>query len=193
MPAIHDVSKQLFWYCLKHNITLRAAWIPWEQNELADHLSKIIGVDDWMVNPATFRAHSAEFGPFEVDLFASHTNHQVPKYYSQFYTPDTSGVNAFRFKWGRRCWCNPPFRLIGRIWQHALSCGVRMTLVIPYWPSAPWWHKVVDGSATHFAPQVEACKVLPRAPDLFLPGSAGNQIARKTPPWQKKKKTLYHQ
>jgi hypothetical protein len=132
-----------------------------------------------MVNPAVFGSLSARHGPYEVDLFASHSNHQVPIYYSWHNTPDTTGVDAFRFKWGRRCWCNPPFRLIGKVWR----------ICTPVWrapyPGGPLLAQRYVVAHTHglLSEEVQAVELLPNAPDLFLPGSAGNKVHRKTPPW----------
>ena len=182
-PHNNELAKQLFWYCLEHSITLSARWIPREENQLADELSKAVDGDDWMVNPAVFATLAGRHGPYAIDLFASHTNHQVPAYYSWHNTPDTAGVDAFRFRWGRQCWCNPPFRLVGRVWRHGQTCGAKMTLVVPFWPSAVWWHRLTAGSPTHFASEVRAAEVLPLARDLFLSGASGNAVARQLPPW----------
>ncbi len=184
VPEINEVSKALFWFCVEHSITLVAEWVPRERNTLADALSKQLDTDDWQLNPREFRRLCAAYGPYDTDLFASHTNHLVARYYTRYYTPGTAGVDAFRFRWRGNSWCNPPFSLIGRVWRHAEACRARLTLIAPYWVSKSWWHRLVAGSTTHFAPAVQAVEVLPGARDLFLPGSSGNSIAIKAPLWQ---------
>ena len=81
-PGLHEQSKRLFWYLWRHKITLVAQWIPREENEWADALSKLADGDDWMLAADEFQRLDKVWGPCLVDLFASHTNHQVPRYFS---------------------------------------------------------------------------------------------------------------
>jgi hypothetical protein len=181
---LHDEVKSLFEYCIDQRITLVAEWVPREDNTYADELSKEFDADDWKLHPQVFAQLDRDWGPHSVELFASYTNHQLPVYYSMHHTPSTAGVNAFAFSWGERCWCNPPFKLIGRVWEHARACEASVTLVFPFWPSASWWHKLLADDATCFSPFVVELRELPRAGDLFLPGSTGNVLPRSKAPWR---------
>ena len=181
---LHQGVRDLFWYCIDQRITLLAEWIPRERNEEADALSKLPDPDDWKLHPRIFAQLDADWGPHSVDLFASHVNHHLPTYYSLHHTPDTAGVNAFAFNWGARCWANPPFKLVGRVWRHAQACGASLTLVFPFWPSAPWWHQLLAADPAYFSPHILELRELPRAGDLFLPGSTGNALPRGKAPWR---------
>ncbi|GLC60617.1 hypothetical protein PLESTB_001648500 [Pleodorina starrii] len=182
VPDIHDVCMSLFWYVIEHKITLVANWIPREQNVLADALSKADISSDWMLHPEVFGYVEWLWGPFEVDLFASETNHLVPTYFSHYYTPTCAGVNAFSRVWPRTSWCNPPFGLIGRVLEHAARCRTRMALIVPFWPGAAWWHKLVENACV-FQSFVWDCVVLPARKDLFLSGAYGNTLSRERPNW----------
>jgi hypothetical protein len=184
VPEIQDVCMNLLWYCIERKIDLRADWVPRELNTLADALSKAEESCDWQLNPREFKRLSQLWGPFDIDLFASATNHQLPRYYSYHHTPDCAGVNAFAFKWGKRAWCNPPFAIIARVLDHARTCGARLCLVVPFWPSALWWPRLVSPDPSFFQPFVRACVVLPRTPDLFLGGAYGNSRAQHAPRWE---------
>lgn len=181
---LHTEVQNLFWYCIDARITLLVEWIPREENKLADQLSKFIDSDDWKVHPRYFAQLNRDWGPFTVDLFASGTNHQLPRYYSLHYTPDTAGINAFAQHWGARSWCNPPFKLIGQVWQHARSCQASMALIFPVWPSASWWHRLLADDPRFFSPFIREARVMPPATDFFLPGSTGNARPRKAAPWK---------
>lgn len=184
-PGLHEQSLRLFWYLWRQNIQLKAEWIPRSLNELADALSKLEDGDDWMLNPQVFRQLDQQWGPCSVDLFASHTNHQVPKYFSRLYTPDTSGVNAFAQDWGKWgiAWCNPPFKLIGQVLRHAKECKAQLILITPLWPSAIWWHELAQPDG-YFIPEVqEVYRLDSKRRDLFLPGKSGNRIAQAAPNW----------
>lgn len=175
VPEIHDICKELFWYCLTHGINLRAIWIPRELNTWADFYSKLVESCDWMLNHAVFDAIQQQWGAFDIDLFASYTNHQVNRYYSLYWTPDCEGVDAFNYSWQNVFgWCYPPFCLISRVISHAQGCKARLGLLCPFTPSAVWWTRLAR-DANHFQPFVLAFTVLGRAPMLILPGRRGYQ------------------
>ena len=104
-----------------------------------------------MLNPEIFSNLQRIWGAFSIDqinqdLFASYNNHQTKQYYSFYWTPTSSGVDAFKFNWGRTCYCYPPYKLMGKVISHARICGARMCLIIPYWVQAEWWNMITtDG------------------------------------------------
>lgn len=161
---------ELFWFCMRWHITLVPAWIPREENTLADALSKRGGeACDWQLHPRIFNDIRDAWGPFTVDLFASDTNRQFEPYYTQYHTPYTHGVNAFAQAWPGTSWCNPPFAVMGRALRHAAMCRARIALIAPFWPGAPWWHEIIENDYI-FKPCVWACVALPQVPWLFLDG-----------------------
>jgi hypothetical protein len=117
-----------------------------------------------------------------VDLFASHANHQLPVYYSRYFTPSTSGVDAFRFSWGRSCWANPPFHLILRVLKHTEACKARMCLIAPFWPTRDWW-PFITADGVWFRSCILGARVLGRASDLFLPNPAGDPAPKSASRW----------
>eukprot|EP00731_Ephydatia_muelleri_P018538 Em0011g578a len=115
-------------------------WIPREQNEIADYISRIVDYDDWYVNPAVFAWVEELWGPHTVDRFASHYNMQLPRFNSRFASPGAEAVDAFTVNWSgeNNWWCPPPV-LIPRVLRHAEGCRALGTLVVPCWESAPYW------------------------------------------------------
>jgi len=111
---LHSICLEIYWFCLRQDIFLSACWLPRELNVEADFYSKFNDGADLMLNPRLFQVIQQRWGRFDVDLFASHSNHHVPSYYSLFHTPSTSGVNAFCYHWSGHCWCHPP---------HLFDCG----------------------------------------------------------------------
>ena len=65
-------------------IHIEPEWIPREQNEIANYISRIVDYDDWFVNPAVFAWVNELWGPHTVDRFASHYNTQLPRFNSRF-------------------------------------------------------------------------------------------------------------
>ena len=127
----------IFLFAFHNKIRMSFQWVPREQNVEADALSKLQGgADEHRLNPSVFRELVHAMGPFAVDLFASHTNHLLPKYFSRHYTPTSAGVDAFAQPWHGLCWANPPFAILGRVLQYAASTLASLCLICPFWPSA---------------------------------------------------------
>ena len=57
----------IFKTAVKYNISLEPEWIPREENEVADYISRIIDHDDWGLGQAIFDAIDKLWGPHTVD------------------------------------------------------------------------------------------------------------------------------
>ena len=66
----------------------------------------------------------------------------------------------------------PPIPLIPRVIRHAQVCSARGTLIVPCWPSSPFW-PLICPRADHFANFVSESRELPLTNTLFLPGLSG--------------------
>ena len=73
-PILHEEAMAILSICLHQQIRLEPEWIPREENEFADYLSRIGDVDDWMLNPEVFQELDARWGPHTVDRFADGYN-----------------------------------------------------------------------------------------------------------------------
>ena len=180
-----EICKNLLWYCVHFCIDIHATWIPREKNELADFYSKNVDSGDYQLDPTVFQSLNSIWGPFSIDLFSSYRNNQVPNFYSLYFCPEALGINAFNFDWSlhNKCWCNPPFALISKVWEHAISTRANMCVLIPFTPTAPWWH-LISPNGTHFSSFVRAFEILEPRVDLFRSGSSGYECKGRTPRWR---------
>ena len=82
-PKCLEIRQQIFWFCLEENIHLTAEWIPREENELADAISKATEGTrgEIMMNPTIFEACKAQWCKFQADLFASDLSNLVPTFF----------------------------------------------------------------------------------------------------------------
>ena len=79
-----------------------------------------------------------------MDCFASHYNKKVPKYFSRFWNPATSGVDAFfQDRRGENCLLIPPIPILCKVLIFMFRSRVSGTLIAPHWPSAPFWPLLV--------------------------------------------------
>ena len=148
--SLHELAFDIFSTCLKADIKLDIQWIPRSLNEKADYLSKIIDFDDWELDPAVFQDIEEKFGPHSIDCFASYQNCKVSRFFSRFWNPGTSGVDAFFQSWGQEnCLVVPPVAIASRVIIFMFQNKARGTLVVPYWPSAPFWPLLIS-RFTHY-------------------------------------------
>ncbi len=71
---INDMARELFWFLLRHRITIAVEWVPREENSFADEISKMLIPEDWMLSRSWFQSLDYKWGPHTVDLFASNAN-----------------------------------------------------------------------------------------------------------------------
>ena len=86
---------------------------------------------------------------FAADLFAHRDNHRVPLFFSASCCADAVGhPDCFANVWppGVLLYSFPPIRLIPRLLQHALDLDALVVLLLPDWPSQPWWPKLMSMS-----------------------------------------------
>ena len=172
-PSLHAVALKVFALSIHFHIRLEPEWIPRELNEKADYLSRIIDLDDWLLNPSVFAELDAAWGPHTVDRFASFQNTQLCGFNSRCWNPGSEAVDAYTVNWaGENNWWCPPIPLIPRVIRHAQICRARGTLIAPLWPSAPFWPMVCSASG-QYASFIVECKELPLSESLFLPGVSG--------------------
>ncbi|KAK3272017.1 hypothetical protein CYMTET_19662 [Cymbomonas tetramitiformis] len=171
--AVHD-------FCADHGVVLSSLWMPREFETRADALSKIRDHDDWMVNPAIFQwADPWIAGGWRHtrDRFATDKNCLVfdsagaPSFNSAWHCPGTSGVDTFgQTDWREHVnWCNPPFRMIGRLLLFLQAERAAASIVAPVWTFQPWW-VLLCPDGVHLADCVVQWTELQPSADTFLPG-----------------------
>ena len=172
-PHLQEIALMIFALSINSHIHLQPEWVPRELNEQADYLSRIVDLDDWMLNPQVFEQLDTLWGPHTVDRFASCDNAQLPRFNSRCWNPGSEAVDAFTVNWrGENNWWCPPVVLIPRVIRHAQICAARGTLIVPHWPSAPFW-PIICPSGDQFKEYVTNVMELPLVEDLFVSGRSG--------------------
>jgi hypothetical protein len=173
---LQTICLELFAFCAELRIELRPEWLPREEKERADYLSKIRDVDDFGLSLETFAFISERFGPFTVDCFASEHNAKLPRFFAFYWCPGAAAVNSFTQDWGgsERGFCLPPPSLVAPTLRHARACRARLTLVVLGWRSAPWWPLLSGSVASRrgFAPFVRRQLYFPAGREVLVRGRA---------------------
>ena len=121
------------------------------------------------------------WGPHTIDRFADHLNAHTQRFNSRFWVPGSEAVDTFTCDWSEEnnWWC-PPVYLIPRVIRHAQLTKARGTLIVPQWPSAPYWPLLFPNGSDP-ADFITAWLELPCSEKLFLPGQLGSSLFKGLP------------
>ena len=134
------LAVKIFRFYAEHNICLEVQWIPRTENERADYISRLIDFDDWQITSEFFPRLEELWGPHTVDWFANFYTAKLPRFFSRFWNPGTSGVNFFvQNLESDNCLVVPPVPLVARAFHFLSLQNARATTVIPQWPSSSFW------------------------------------------------------
>lgn len=168
--------KQIWNVCSKLGVDATAEWISRNNNEYADALSKHCDRADWKLNRNLFVFLDRKWGPHSVDRFASAQNFQCPRYNSRYYDPSAEAINAFHQCWSsENNYANPDFNEVSRVLEHCRADCAAATVVIPVWPSAPWYIPLLQAAVD--------CVALPAFADTFTAGPRSRDYVLTAPNW----------
>ncbi|XP_033761087.1 uncharacterized protein LOC117342901 [Pecten maximus] len=131
---LQKVALSIFYTCLRNCISNDIEWVPRNENEKADFISRIVDCDDWGVSSDIFQFLDSLWGPHEIDWFASDNNNKLPVYFSRYWNVGSSGMDAFTADWqGVNGWYVPPVCIVHRVLSYLQQCGAYGTMVVPLW------------------------------------------------------------
>ena len=145
-PIVVDLTRTVWQWCLERKISLVAQHIPGKVNFRADFLSRHLrDRTDWILNPELFSVINQQWGPIEVDLFASRFSAQLPLFYSWRPDPEAEATDAFAQDWNaKRGYAHPPWCLITRVLFKVQAQQASLVLVAPVWPTQVWFPVLVS-------------------------------------------------
>ena len=180
-PDLQSEALAIFSLTLQGQVRIDPEWVPRTLNQQADWLSRIDDHDDWALHPNHFRVIDKMWGPHTVDRFACYYNAHLQRFNSRFWNPGSEAVDAFTCNWsGEVNWMCPPPYLIPRTIKHALNTMACGTLIVPKWPSAPFWPMLYP-AADQMAPFVTDVKVLQKDELVLIPGRSGSNLFNGAP------------
>ncbi|XP_031561109.1 uncharacterized protein LOC116297091 [Actinia tenebrosa] len=139
-PELQAVAEQITDACSVNSISVNPVWVPRQQNQLADYVSKLNDVDDWGISMPIYKWLNNMWGPFTIDRFASWYNTKCTRFNSRFWNPGCENVDAFAQNWGsENNWVvSPPSQII-RAWRHFYICKAKGAMIVPLWKGAVFW------------------------------------------------------
>ena len=121
-------------------------WIPPNSNINADHLSRIVELDDYSIKDDVLKTLDIKWGQNTVNSFACSYNAKLPHFNSKSYQPGTEAVDVFLQSWeSKNNWLLTPVSQVARVIAHLRLCEVEGTLFIPMWKSSYFWVLLCGG------------------------------------------------
>jgi hypothetical protein len=144
---LHAASLRLWAQCMRYDVALSTQWLSGEGiiKSGADGLSRGEDVYDCRLTRAAFQELWETWGPFEVDCCAAPGAVQREPDTGrllQFVSPYGDGAiwaDVMTLQHGGRLYAFPPLPIIGGLVEHVRREGLRMVMVLPEWPTRPWW------------------------------------------------------
>lgn len=156
-PHLNSLARELWQWCENRGIWVYASYISSNENAIADKESRRSHSEiEWELSDIAYRTIVKKLGSPEVDLFASRANAKCQNYVSWYPDPDALSIDAFTLKWDATFfYAFPPFALLSRSLQKIKREGGRGIVVVPWWPSQPWYplfESMVTSVKVVFAP-----------------------------------------
>lgn len=135
------LAKEIWRWCEERDIWVFASYIPSKENFKADAESRSLDYNtEFELTKDGFQKIVMELGKPKIDLFASRANSKCNRYISWKIDPHAISIDAFTVSWKEYFfYAFPPFSIIIRALQkirQERSIGI---VVVPYWPSQPWF------------------------------------------------------
>ena len=138
----NEITREIWNYCILHEIWISAAHIMGKNNVIADSLSRSSNLDiEWMLNPSFFKIACKKllFQP-NMDLFATYVNTQIKNFTSFLPDPNAYATDAFSINWQDwNFYAFPPFSLLPRVLKKIREDGAKGIVVCPNWPSQAFY------------------------------------------------------
>lgn len=142
---LNNLTREIYFWLMSNRCQITAVLLGSSENVLADRLSRQdrSGIE-WMLDKLVFNELNRIF-KFEIDLFASRLNNQLPKYCSWRGDPNAWENNALTLDWTRlhNCYAFPPFSLIPAILQKIDAEQADMVLIVPLWRGQMWFSQLL--------------------------------------------------
>ena len=140
--GLNVLARELWDYARERRIWVSAAHIPGRLNVEADTASREFDENtEWSLRADIFGSICDKFGKPTIDLFASRLNCKVLRYCAWQPDPSAVFINALMMSsWeGEFFYAFPPFSIIHSVIQKCIQDRAKGILVVPDWPSQPWY------------------------------------------------------
>ena len=138
---LNEIARRIWLWAKEREIWLSAEHLPGVFNVQSDMTSRkqYAFEMEWRLDTTIFQCIDRQFGPFQVDLFATRLNAQCQKYFSWKPDPHAFAIDAFTQCWSHELMYGfPPFSLILKTLKKVEQDGAMGLFIFPHWTTAMW-------------------------------------------------------
>ena len=129
---------------------IRFRWVPREQLQDADDLSKLVDRMDFSLKKAAFKYVLARFGPVDIDAFAAPHNAIAKRFYARHGAVSAEARDAFAQSWSSGVlYMLPDFHAIDKVLDKIECDNAIVIIIVPVWRHKSWWHRLWSGAWSH--------------------------------------------
>ena len=100
-------------------------------------ISKTFDLSEYRIQEESFKRLEEEFGPWDMDWFASDWSKRLDRFASRFWTDGSEATDAFSQDWcEEEGFFHPPLDLLAKVMEKVEQCGARGVVVVPDWPGS---------------------------------------------------------
>lgn len=138
---LNEISRTIWQWCEERRLHIYASYIKSKDNTEADQESRHSNIDtEWSLSQSGFDEIVNVFGNPQIDLFATRLNSKCYRYVSWKRDPSAFDIDAFTLDWNLHFfYAFPPFSLILKCLRKIINDSATGIMVVPYWPSQPWY------------------------------------------------------
>ena len=164
---LNELARKIWLYAMDRELWISAEHCAGVINTEADKGSRVFREEtEWTISQKVFQELTEMFGKPDMDMFASRLNYKLKPFCAWQPDPEADCIDAFLQDWGgKNIYVFPPFAIISRVLQKFQMDGAKGIIIVPYWPTKPWF--------TRFAELIirEPCLIPTTKKYLFLPSS----------------------
>jgi hypothetical protein len=178
-----DTMRRIFSKLERLKITVVAKYRPGVENGAADAMSRLERAGDYELSEEAFyrglkaltRTGERAEELVEIDVFASSRNTKLKRFISPTPCKEAEDSDGFSVNWEHlRVYAHPPISMINKTLKKMELEKVQGILVVPNWPSQPWW-PIMEKMA-------EKKAILGSGEDILIIGKLMKALNTKLPP-----------
>ena len=141
----NNIARQIWQWAIASDNWLSATHCPGKFNVHADEASRLFNDStEWTLSIKLFKQITGIMGKPSIDLFASHLNFRIRPFCAWHPDPGAQHIDSFTLNWHDYVliYAFPPFSIIGRVLQKITADRATAILIVPCWPSQPWFTRL---------------------------------------------------
>ena len=161
-PVLLQIATDILLLADQMQLRILPAYVPTDENLLADAASRFQSLPDWHLLPSIFSLICRRWGTPEIDLFATESSTQLTRFFAWGQARTAEAFDALLQPWNfRMAYAFPPPPLLPRVLNKiAVSTG-EFILITPLWKTQKWFPLLLEMD-------ILEVRRLPLLPDLVV-------------------------